>query len=150
MTIALSSSWKCRILMRNLFAKYQNSLKLYFYRFYFLRLQEHQNSTLQNFMPNFPGLRYRFLSYLKIVIVLKYGSIVIWSQRSINTKFFCTTVFRRDKLPYIKKILFESFLWIRKMNDEKLVFANYSYILEKLTFLRNFVFLLVFWGSSRE
>ena len=147
MTIALSSSWKCRILMRNLFAKYQNSLKLYFYRFYFLPLQEHQNSTLQNFMPNFHGVRYRFLSYLKIVIVFNR---YLKPTEHWHQIFFVPQCLGETSYHTLKKILFESFLWIRKMNDEKLVFANYSYILEKLTFVRNFVFLLVFWGSSRE
>ena len=45
---------------------------------------------------------------------------------------------------FTKKIRFELFLCIRNINNEKLDFGNYSYILENCTFLRNFVFLLVF------
>ena len=63
---------------------------------------------------------------------------------SLIANFFCTMVSKRVKLPYTKKIRFKLILWIRNMNDKKLVFGNYSYILEKLTFLRTFVFLLVF------
>ena len=51
---------------------------------------------------------------------------------------------RRVKLLDTKKIRFELFLCIGNMNGEKLVLGNYSYILEKLTFLQNLVFLLVF------
>ena len=57
---------------------------------------------------------------------------------------FCTIVSRRVKLLYTKKIRFELFLSIRNMNNEKLVFGNYSYILENRSFLRNFVILVVF------
>ena len=57
---------------------------------------------------------------------------------------FCTIVSGRVKLLYTKKIGFELFLCIRNMKDKKLVLGNYSYILEKLTFSQNFVFLLVF------
>ena len=41
--------------MRNSFAKYESSflpsLKVYFYQFFFLRLQENQNNNLQSFIP---------------------------------------------------------------------------------------------------
>ena len=60
---------------------------------------------------------------------------------------FCAIVLKRVKLLHTKKLRFESFLRIRNMNDKKLVFRNYPYILEKLKFLQNFVFLLVFWES---
>ena len=63
---------------------------------------------------------------------------------------FCTIVSRRVKLLYTKKIRFELFLCIQNMNNKKLVLGNYSYVLEKLTFLPNFEFLLVFWGYSWE
>ena len=57
---------------------------------------------------------------------------------------FCAIVSRRVKLLYTKKIRIELFLCVRNMNDKKLVLGNYSYVLEKLTFLRNFAFLFVF------
>ena len=65
------------------------------------------------------------------------------NEASIENSF-CTIVSRRVKLLYTKKVRFELFLCIRNMNDKKLVLVNYSYILEKLTFLQNLVFLLVF------
>ena len=66
------------------------------------------------------------------------------ANEALIANSFCTIVSRKVKLLYTKKIRFELFLCIRSINDKKLVFGNYSYILEKLTFLRNFVFLLVF------
>ena len=72
------------------------------------------------------------------------------AKEALIANSFCTIVSRRVKLLYTKKIRFELFLCIRNMKDKKLVLGNYSYILEKLTFLRNFAFLLVFWGSSLE
>ena len=60
---------------------------------------------------------------------------------------FCNIVSRGVKLLCTKKIRFKLFLCIRNMNDKKLVFGNYSYILENRTFLRNFVFLVVLWWS---
>ena len=66
------------------------------------------------------------------------------ANEALITNSFCTIVLRRIKLLYNKKIRFELFLCIRNMNDKKLVLGNYSYILEKLTFLQNLVFLLVF------
>ena len=72
------------------------------------------------------------------------------ANEALIANSFCTIVSRRVKLLYTKKIRFELFLCIRNMNDKKLVLGNYSYILEKLTFLQNFAFLLVFWGYSWE
>ena len=66
------------------------------------------------------------------------------ANQALIATSFCTIVSRRLKLLYTKKIRFELFLCVRNMNDKKLVLGNYSYVLEKLTFLRNFAFLLVF------
>ena len=66
------------------------------------------------------------------------------SKEALIANSSCTVVSRRVKLLYTKKIRFELFLCIRNMNDKKLVLGNYSYILEKLRFLQNFVFMLVF------
>ena len=63
---------------------------------------------------------------------------------------FCTIVSKRVELLYTKRIRLELFLCIRNINDEKLVLGNYSYILEKLTFLRNFAFLLLFMRISMK
>ena len=53
------------------------------------------------------------------------------------------SLFNASEVLVANSFILESFLWIRNMNDKKLVFGNYSYILEKLKFLRNFVFMLV-------
>ena len=66
------------------------------------------------------------------------------AKEGLIANSFCTIVSSRVKLLYTKKIRFELFLCIRNMKDKKLVLGNYSYILEKLKFSRNFVFLLVF------
>ena len=66
------------------------------------------------------------------------------ANEALIANSFCTIVSRRVNLLYNKKIRFELFLYIRNMNDKQLVLGNYSYILEKLTFLQNLVFLLVF------
>ena len=72
------------------------------------------------------------------------------ANEALIANSFCTIVSRRVKLLYTKKIRFELFLCIQNMNNKKLVLGNYSYVLEKLTFLPNFEFLLVFWGYSWE
>ena len=66
------------------------------------------------------------------------------AKEVLIANYFYTRVSKRVKLLNTKKIRFELFLWIRNMNDKKLVFGNYSYISEKPTFSRNYVFLLVF------
>ena len=66
------------------------------------------------------------------------------ANKALIVNFLSTIVSRRANLLYTKSIRFDLFLYIRNMKDEKLVLGNYPYILEKLTFLRNLVFLLVF------
>ena len=66
------------------------------------------------------------------------------ANEALIANSFCTIVFRRVKLLYTKKVRFELFLCIPNMNDKKSVLGNDSYILEKLAFLQNLVFLLVF------
>ena len=66
------------------------------------------------------------------------------ANEALIANYFCMIVSRRVKLLYTKKIRFKLFLGIRNMNDKKLILGNYSYILKKLTLLRNFAFLLVF------
>ena len=66
------------------------------------------------------------------------------ANKALIVNFLSTIVSRRANLLYTKNIRFDLFLYIRNMKDEKLVLGNYPYILEKLTFLRNLVFLLVF------
>ena len=66
------------------------------------------------------------------------------ANEALIANSFCIIVSRRVKLLYTKKIRFETFLWIRNMNCKILDSGNYSYILEKLTFLRNFAFRLIF------
>ena len=66
------------------------------------------------------------------------------ANKALIVNFLSTIVSRRANLLYTKNIRFDLFLYIRNMKDEKLILGNYPYILEKLTFLRNLVFLLVF------
>ena len=66
------------------------------------------------------------------------------TNKALIVNFLSTIVSRRANLLYTKNIRFDLFLYIRNMKDEKLVLGYYPYILEKLTFLRNLVFLLVF------
>ena len=66
------------------------------------------------------------------------------TNKALIVNFLSTIVSRRANLLYTKNIRFDLFLYIRNMKDEKLILGNYPYILEKLTFLRNLVFLLVF------
>ena len=66
------------------------------------------------------------------------------ANKALIVNFLSTIVSRRANLLCTKNIRFDLFLYIRNMKDEKLVLGNYPYILEKLTFLLNLVFLLVF------
>ena len=58
---------------------------------------------------------------------------------ALTANSFCTILSRRFKLLYTKKVTFELSLCSRNMNDEALVFGNYSYILKNRSFLRNFI-----------
>ena len=101
MTIVSSNPRKWRFLKRNSFAKYQSSflliLRLYStYNFSYVykipRVTPHkiscQNCRRKLEKMQLSRVQSRFLSYVGIVTILRYGSVVIWSQRSIDGKFF--------------------------------------------------------------